>query len=269
MRFYKLIIVVVISVVMASCVTSPTGRRQLMLVSEQQAISESALAYVQVMEPLEQQGKLNRNPSLNRRVKRITERLVHEAVKLRPDTANWQWSIRIIESPETVNAWCMAGGKMALYTGLIDQIQPSNDELAQVIGHEIAHALANHTAEKMSVALAGSLGVLAVAIISDKPGSAAAASVAAALAVTLPNSRTAEREADEIGMRLAASAGYMPSAAATLWKKMGSVGGNGPPQFLSTHPSSDKRQQTLRAMEARMNAYYEPGIHHPRYPIDL
>jgi predicted Zn-dependent protease len=130
MRFYKILFVVVISVVMASCVTSPTGRRQLMLVSEQQAISESALAYVQVMEPLEQQGKLNRNPSLNRRVKRITERLVHEAVRLRPDTADWQWSIRIIESPETINAWCMAGGKMALYTGLIDQIQPTNDELA-------------------------------------------------------------------------------------------------------------------------------------------
>ena len=130
MRFYKILFVVVISVVMASCVTSPTGRRQLMLVSEQQAISESALAYVQVMEPLEQQGKLNRNPSLNRRVKRITERLVHEAVRLRPDTADWQWSIRIIESPETSNAWCMAGGKMALYTGLIDQIQPTNDELA-------------------------------------------------------------------------------------------------------------------------------------------
>jgi predicted Zn-dependent protease len=269
MRFYKILFVVVISVVMASCVTSPTGRRQLMLVSEQQAISESALAYVQVMEPLEQQGKLNRNPSLNRRVKRITERLVHEAVRLRPDTADWQWSIRIIESPETINAWCMAGGKMALYTGLIDQIQPTNDELAQVIGHEIAHALANHTAEKMSVALAGSLGVLAISIISDKPGSAAAASVAATLAVTLPNSRTAEREADEIGMRLAASAGYDPSAAATLWQKMGSVGGNGPPQFLSTHPSSQKRQQTLRAMEARMIGYYQPGIHHPRYPIDL
>ena len=269
MRLYRLGLVVLISFTLISCVTSPTGRRQLMLVSEQQAISDSALAYVQVMEPLEQEGKLNRNPSLNRRVKRITGRLVHEAVKLRPETADWQWSIRIIDDPETVNAWCMAGGRMALYTGLIEKIKPSNDELAQVIGHEIAHALANHTAEKMSVALAGNLGVLAVSVISDKPGSAAAATVAATLAVTLPNSRTAEREADEIGMRLAAAAGYAPEAAATLWQKMGAVAGNGPPQFLSTHPSSNKRQQTLRSLESKMNAYLIPGKHHPVYPVDI
>lgn len=238
-----------------------------MIVSEQQAIDESAQAYVQTMAPLEKQGKINSDPALSARVEEITGRLVTEAIAMRPDSADWLWSMKIIDDPEMVNAWCMAGGKMALYTGLVEKVQPSDDELAQVIGHEIAHALANHTAEKMSVARASSLGVLAVAVLSDHRGAGATAAAAATLAVTLPNSRTAENEADRIGIELAAKAGYDPRAAATLWSKMGKVGGSAPPQFMSTHPSSETRQQRLASLESQMMPYYEEQRPHPVHPL--
>ncbi len=269
MNIQKIILSFALLFVLAACATSPTGRRQLMLVSEQQAISESAQAYVQTMVPLEKQGKINSDPALTARVERITGRLVTEAIKMRPDSADWKWSMKIIDDPETVNAWCMAGGRMALYTGLVQKVQPSDDELAQVIGHEIAHALANHTAEKMSVAMASSIGVLAVAIATDRRGAGVTAAAAAALAVTLPNSRTAETEADRIGIELAAKAGYDPRAAATLWHKMGEAGGSAPPQFLSTHPSSENRAQRLTGLESQMMPYYQEDRRHPVYPLSF
>jgi len=258
---------VILAITLTACASSPTGRRQLMLVSEEQAINESAQAYVQTMAPLEEQGKINSDPALTARVEEITGRLVSEAIVMRPDSADWLWSMKIIDDPKTVNAWCMAGGRMALYTGLVQKIQPSDDELAQVIGHEIAHALANHTAEKMSVARASTLGVLAVAILSDHRGAGIAAASAATVAITLPNSRTAENEADRIGIELAAKAGYDPRAAVTLWQKMEKVGGSAPPQFLSTHPASENRQQRLADLEDEMMPYYQEDRPHPVYPL--
>ena len=107
------------------------------------------------------EGKLVTDPRVLNRVEVITERLVAQAMKMRPDSAKWEWSVEVIDDPKTVNAWCMAGGRMAIYTGLIQKVDPTDDELAQVMGHEIAHALANHTAERMSVAMASQAGVLA------------------------------------------------------------------------------------------------------------
>jgi len=253
----------------AACATSPTGRTQLMLVSEQQAIAASRQAYVQEIGKAKQSGKLVSDPKLLRRVQVITERLVAQAVKMRPDSARWEWSVQVIDEPKTVNAWCMAGGRMAIYTGLILKVDPTDDELAQVMGHEIAHALANHTAERMSVAMASQAGVLAAGILSDKPGQAMAmAAVAAKVAVDLPNSRTAETEADRIGIELAARAGYDPRAAVTLWQKMAKVGGgNGPPAFLSTHPSDAQRQQRLAALVQQMMPYYQAPGPRPTFPV--
>jgi predicted Zn-dependent protease len=179
--------------------------------------------------------------------------------------------VQVIDEPKTVNAWCMAGGRMAIYTGLIQQVDPTDDELAQVMGHEIAHALANHTAERMSVAMASSAGIIAAGLMSDKPGTAmATAAVAAKLAVDLPNSRTAETEADRIGIELAAKAGYDPRAAVTLWQKMGKAGGGkAPPAFLSTHPSDDQRQQRLGGLVPKMMPYYQaPGVR-PSHPVRI
>jgi predicted Zn-dependent protease len=242
-----------------------------MLVSEQQAIAASRQAYVQEIGKAKQSGKLVSDPKLLRRVQVITERLVAQAVKMRPDSARWEWSVQVIDEPKTVNAWCMAGGRMAIYTGLILKVDPTDDELAQVMGHEIAHALANHTAERMSVAMASQAGVLAAGILSDKPGQAMAmAAVAAKVAVDLPNSRTAETEADRIGIELAARAGYDPRAAVTLWQKMAKVGGgNGPPAFLSTHPSDAQRQQRLAALVQQMMPYYQAPGPRPTFPVRI
>ena len=253
----------------AACATSPTGRKQLMIVSESQAIVASRQAYVQEMGKYKKEGKLVTDPKVLNRVKVITERLVAQAVKVRPDSAKWEWTVEVIDDPQNVNAWCMAGGRMAIYTGLIIKIDPTDDELAQVMGHEIAHALANHTAERMSVAMASQIGVLAAGILLDQSATTIAAGAAAAqVAVNLPNSRTAESEADRIGIELAAKAGYDPHAAVTLWQKMAAVGGGkGPPQFLSTHPSDAQRQQTLAKLVPQMMPYYKAAPPWPSYPV--
>jgi predicted Zn-dependent protease len=254
----------------AACATSPTGRKQLMLVSEETAISSSRQAYAQEMGRYQKEGKLVTDPRALKRVNVITERLVAQAVKMRPDSAKWQWSVQVIDDPKTVNAWCMAGGRMALYTGLIMKVDPTDDELAQVMGHEIAHALANHTAERMSTAMAANAGILAAGILADNPGQAMAMTAAAAtVAIKLPNSRTAENEADQIGIELAARAGYDPRAAVTLWQKMGKVGGSSPPEFLSTHPSDATRQQRLGALAPMMLPYYQAGGTRPTYPVRM
>jgi predicted Zn-dependent protease len=264
----QIAVVTLTALVVVACATSPTGRRQLMLVSEDQAISASRQAYVQDMSKLKAEGKLVTDPKLLARVEKITERLVAQAVILRPDSAKWDWSVEVIDEPKTVNAWCMAGGRMAIYTGLILKVDPTDDELAQVMGHEIAHALANHTAEKMSMAIASQVGILAAGIASDKPGQTMAmAAAAATLAINLPNSRSAESEADRIGIELAAKAGYDPRAAATLWQKMGAVGGSTPPTFLSTHPGPDQRQQKLAQLAPKMQPYYAAATNPPSHPV--
>ena len=252
---------------LAGCTTSMTGRRQLMLVSEQEAISASKQQYLQTMSKLGSEGKLVTDPKLLKRVDTITGRLIAQAIILRPATQKWEWSVQVIDDPKTVNAWCMAGGRMALYTGLIQKVDPTDDELAQVMGHEISHALANHTAERMSVAMASQLGALAVGVASDSAAGMAAAQTAAAVAITLPNSRASETEADRIGIELAAKAGYDPRAAATLWQKMAKAGGNGPPQFLSTHPAPGNRQATLSALVPEMLPYYQKPGPRPMYQL--
>jgi predicted Zn-dependent protease len=265
----KLGIAFACATLVAGCATSPTGRKQLMLVSEGQAISASRQAYVQEIGKYRKEGKLVTDPRLLNRVKVITERLVAQAVKMRPDSAKWEWTVEVIDDPQNVNAWCMAGGRMAVYTGLLLKIDPTDDELAQVMGHEIAHALANHTAERMSVAMASQAGVLAAGILLDQSATTiATAAVAAQVAVNLPNSRAAETEADRIGIELAAKAGFDPRAAVTLWQKMAAVGGGkGPPQFLSTHPSDASRQQALAKLVAKVMPYYQAPGPRPTFPV--
>lgn len=268
MRKTLICLMVLLLTLVSACATSPTGRRQLMLVSEQQAITASREAYLQTMAPLKEEGKLNSDPRLNKRVELITQRLVAQAVAKRPDSAKWEWSVGVIDDPETVNAWCMAGGRMAIYTGLLSKIDPTDDELAQVMGHEIAHALANHTAEKMSVTMATQMGIMVAGVASDRPAVAmSAAAVAATLAIQLPNSRTAETEADTIGIELAARAGYDPYAAVSLWEKMAKVGGSRSPEFMSTHPDPDNRMRRLNGLAPQMMTYYKAPGERPVYPL--
>ncbi len=265
------IVIVLLTISLSACTTSPTGRNQFMIVSPEQAISASKEAYIQTLKPLNEKGKVDNDPIVSRRVKLITGRIISQAIIQYPYAQNWQWSVKVIDDPDTVNAWCMAGGKMAIYTGLIDQLNATDDELAQVMGHEIAHALANHTAEKMSTQMATQLGMASVALAmsgSDYSNMAlTGAGLAAAMAIELPNSRIAEIEADKMGIELAAKAGYNPNAAATLWQKMGRVGGASPPEFFSTHPAPGNRQKTLRELAPQMMPYYQQKITRPVYPL--
>jgi predicted Zn-dependent protease len=267
-RLRRILVIPIWAILIAACATSPTGRSQLMLVSEETAIAASKQAYVEMLKPYAEKGKLDNDPILKERAYRITGRLIAQAIKMRPDTANWDWTIKIIDDPETVNAWAMAGGKMALYTGLVQKIKPTDDELAQVLGHEIAHALAKHSAEKMSVAMASQIGVLAVGVATGGKGYAlTGTALAAALAVQMPNSRSAESEADRIGIELAAKAGYDPRAAVSLWQKMAKAGGKGPPEFLSTHPAPQNREQKLAELVPQMMPYYEQQGERPVYRL--
>lgn len=268
MRSKNLGLAGLLALALHACAVSPTGRRQFLLVSEETAIAASKESYLAQMNELGTAGKLVNDPAITGRIERITSRLVAQAVMMRPETADWEWSVEVIDDPEMVNAWCMAGGRMAIYTGLLEKIAPSDDEVAQVMGHEIAHALANHTAERMSISMATQAGVALAGILSDNAAAAlSTAALAATYAIELPNSRTGEAEADEIGIELAAKAGYNPDAAVTLWQKMGAVGGAGPPQWQSTHPSPENRQARLRELAPTVMDYYRQPGERPTYPL--
>jgi predicted Zn-dependent protease len=262
-----------VAMAVAGCQNAPvTGRNQLMLVPESQAISASTDAYAQVLAPIRKAGKVNDDAAMKQRVDAITSRLVAQAVKYRPETAGWDWQVAVIDDPKTLNAWCMAGGKMAIYTGIITQLSLSDDEIAQIMGHEIAHALAKHSAERMSTAMASQavlqIGAVLLGTSTSSQMALQAAAVATTVGVQLPNSRAQESEADRIGIELAARAGYDPHAAPKLWEKMlAATGAKGQSDFLSTHPQNEKRQAALQAMIPDMLPYYQDSSPRPKHPL--
>src|SRR3989339_304033 len=208
------------------------GRNQLVLVSEEQAQASSVQAYAQTLSEARKQGKLSTDAALNGRVKRITDRLIVQAGNMYAPSRQWKWSVAVIDEP-TLNAWCMPGGKMAIYTGIVEKLKLTDDEIAQIMGHEIAHALLGHGRERMSRAMAMQGGMTLGSILAGRDLSVLAP--VADVALTLPNSRENESEADRYGIELAARAGYNPRAAISLWEKMGTASGNNAPTFLSTH----------------------------------
>lgn len=272
MRQVHALLSLLLVMVLCACQSTPvTGRKQLMIVPESQAITASKQAYTDTLTPLRKEGKLNNDAALKARVDRITSRLIPPAIGYRPETAAWEWQVNVIDDPKTLNAWCMAGGRMAIYTGIIQQLKLSDDEIAQIMGHEIAHALAKHTAERMSVAV-GSQALLQIgaALLGSRGvgGQVAlqAAAVATTVGVQLPNSRAQEAEADRIGIELAARGGYDPNAAVTLWQKMvAASGGKGKADFLSTHPSGEKRIESLSQLAPQMMPLYQDKSERPVY----
>ena len=233
-------------------------RKQHMMVSSEQMNQASAQSYVQTMQAAQQKGLLNRDQNQLNRVRTIAQRLIPAAGVFRADSLQWRWEVNVITSKE-VNAWCMAGGKIAVYTGLMDALQLTDDELAAVMGHEIAHALREHSREKASQQQAQNLLLgIGAAVLGVGQAGADLAAMAAQVTYGLPNSREFEREADHIGVELAARAGYNPRAAVTLWQKMARVSGGGGPGFLSTHPSpTDRMQDLAKYAEAVMPLYQQ------------
>ena len=255
---------------LSSCAVSPTGRTQFIIISPDAAIIESEAAYMDTVRQLDDEDKLVGDPLTVTRVARITGRLVSIAVTDFSTSADWKWSVAIVDDAETVNAWCMAGGRMAVYTGLFDKLELTDDEFAQIMGHEISHALANHTAERMSRAMATATGMAVIGAASDNSSVAiAGASVLANVALTLPNSRDAENEADVMGMVLATKAGYDPEAAVTLWQKMGDLNDERPAEFLSTHPAAENRQAALNIMIPRMLEINPDRTKAPIHPVTI
>jgi predicted Zn-dependent protease len=232
-------------------------RDQRMMVSSEQVNEGSAKAYAQMMAEAKKKGVLDRNPETVQRVREITKRLIPHTKAFREDALKWPWEVHVISIDE-VNAWCMPHGKMAMYTGLIEKLKATDDEIAAVMGHEIAHALREHSRERMSRQMATQLGVgLAGALFGIGDLGQSIAGQVAEVTLNLPNSRLHETESDRIGVELAARAGYNPRAAVTLWEKMGKVSGGGqPPKWLSTHPPHEERIQDLKAYAEKVQPLY-------------
>ncbi len=234
-------------------------RKQYMsgMVSEAALEQEAAQQYSTLMGQAKAQGALDVDAAQTARVRKIAQKLIAQVGVFRPDAANWNWQVHVLNSDE-VNAWCMPGGKIAVYSGLINQIKPTDAELAAVIGHEMAHALREHAREQVSQQMVTNMGL---SVLSAVTGAGATADLGSALSqvmFTLPNSRTHEAEADRIGVELAARAGYDPRAAVTLWQKMGALSaGNAPPEFLSTHPSAASRSTDLTAAANKVMPLYQ------------
>jgi predicted Zn-dependent protease len=190
------------------------------------------------------------------RVQGIAKRLIAQTAVFREDASRWQWEINVFQSDQ-VNAFCMAGGKIGIYSGLINKLQLTDAELAAVMGHEMAHALREHVREQVSLQYAAQLPGLVLAIVTGSQIMGQLGDMVSDVTLGLPRSRQAESEADEIGVELAARAGYDPNAAITLWQKMSRLGGNRPPEFMSTHPSPASREQDLARVAASVMPLYQ------------
>jgi predicted Zn-dependent protease len=233
------------------------SRKQMMMVSEQDVEKGAQEAYRQELQKAREKGALNADQKGTQRVQAISKRLIPQTTVFRPDAAQWNWEINVQTSDE-VNAYCMPGGKIMVYTGLIEKLNATDAELAAVVGHEIAHALREHSRERISRAYAEQLALAGIAVATGASQTTMQlASQVSAVTFTLPHSREQEAEADRIGLELMARAGYDPNAAITLWQKMGKVGGGGPPEFLSTHPSGESRIKDLEANVPRVLPLYQ------------
>jgi predicted Zn-dependent protease len=238
-------------------------RKQRFLVSAEQVNESAEQAYKQVLADAQKQGALDRDAATAQRVKTIVGRLIPATGALRPDAPAWKWETHVLSSKE-VNAWCMPGGKIAVYTGLIDALQPTDDELAAVIGHEMGHALREHSREQMSQQLGEQAAVGVVGAIFNVPQIAVdLAPQLLDLTVNLPHSRQDESEADRVGVELMARAGYNPRSSLALWQKMQKVGGGQPPKLLSTHPPTADRIKDLTAIIEKVEPLYQQAAKAP------
>jgi predicted Zn-dependent protease len=235
-------------------------RKQRMLVSEEEVEKGSVEAYSQEKQKAQAAGTLNSNSALTSRVRNVAQRLIPGTAVFRSDAPNWEWEINTLQTDE-LNAYCMPGGKIMVYSGLVDKLKLSDAELAAVLGHEMAHALREHSRERISRAQAEQIALAGVAVITGAgEGVMNLAGMVSAVTFQLPHSREQESEADTIGMELMARAGYDPNAAVSVWKKMIAENQGGTPQFLSTHPSPRTRINDLQALVPKVMPLYRQKL---------
>jgi len=260
----ELFVILIMALLIQFCSLVPlTGRRQLSLVSDADMLSTSFVQYDQFLK----ENKLSTNTAQTNMVKGVGKRIQNAVVtyfarnNLSQELNGFVWEFNLIESNE-VNAWCMPGGKVVVYSGILPITQDETG-LAVVMGHEIAHAVAKHSNERMSQALLAQLGgqTLAAALL-DKPQQTQQIwmtlfGVGVELGAMLPYSRLQESEADHLGLIFMAMAGYNPNGAVEFWQRMSQNAGAKPPEFLSTHPSDQSRIRKIKSEIPEAMKYYK------------
>jgi predicted Zn-dependent protease len=264
---FRLLIALSISVwltMLSGCATTTAGgavganRSQLLLISSEQLEQTAAQGYSQLKTEATQKGALNTNEKLLERVRAIARRIEPQTGIFRKDAPGWNWEVNVIDSDE-LNAFCMPGGKIMFYSGLINQLKLTDEEIAVVMGHEIAHALREHSREQVSQAIAAqtALGV-GTSVFGLSQTTAQLASIGYQAFIATHFSRTDEAEADRIGLELSARAGYNPRAGVTLWQKMINANAGGQlPEFLSSHPADSTRVQQIESLLPVVMPLYE------------
>ncbi len=260
-------IVVVGSLLLVACASVQTTqggavgveRRQSFssLLSPQQMEQGAGQAYQKIIAEARAKGTLDADPAQADRVRRIAAKITPVTSAFRPDAPAWKWEVHVLKSDQ-INAWCMPGGKIAFYSGIIEKLELTDDEIAAIMGHEIAHALREHGRERASSAVNQAI---AIQIIGGLLGVGDVGQTLADQVLTATigsrNSREQETESDRIGVELAARAGFNPRAAVQLWQKMAKAGGGGGPEWLSTHPAADTRIRDLEAYAVKVMPIYE------------
>lgn len=263
-----LIFTALFTALLIGCASSTAGgvvganRGQILLIDAKQMDQSAALAYTQVIDNSKANGTLDTDKELNARVQNVVARLIKQVGAFRQDALKWDWQAHVIASDE-LNAWCMPGGRIAVYSGIIKRLNLSDAELAAVLGHEMAHALREHGRERASQEQLKSLGLGIIAKVAGLTGVAQMGmEVATKYAIMLPFSRTHESEADAIGTELMALAGYDPKAAISVWQKMqkASSTSNKLPEILSTHPSSQTRIKELTQIAQKLQDTYKKSL---------
>jgi predicted Zn-dependent protease len=251
-------------IALGGCQTTTSGgvvgadRKQLLLVSSQELDRMAAQSYLKLQSESAQKGTLNRDHALLARVRAVAARIEPQTAVFRRDAPAWKWEVNVIDSKE-LNAFCMPGGKIMFYSGLIQQLALSDDEIAVVMGHEVAHALREHSREQVSQAIAARTAIdVGAVLLGLGQTSADIAGTAYQALIATRFSRADESEADRIGLELTARAGYDPRAGVSLWRKMMQANGGGrAPEFLSSHPAEANRVQQIQALLPSVMPLYE------------
>ncbi len=238
-------------------------RKQLLLLPSAQVDAMALQSYKGELSKAKEKGALNTDKANLERIRRIADRLVPQVAVFRPDAVRWSWEVNL-ETRDELNAYCSPGGKIMFFTGIITKLKLTDDEIAAIMGHEIAHALREHGRERISQAYAQQAGMTLLAMLTNMDSrQAALLQTATTLGLTLPHSRGQESESDVMGVELMARAGFDPQASISLWQKMGAAAKGAPPAFLSTHPSGTQRIGELQERMATVMPLYEAAKRNP------
>jgi len=263
MKKYLILIITLISFIGCGYSSSTQGgavgvkRKQFMTLSASSMQKGAVQAYSQILAKANKEGKLNRDKKTLKRIRIIASRLIPQVAVFRKDALKWKWQVNLISSNQ-LNAWCMPGGKIAFYTGIIKKLNLTDGEIAAIMGHEMSHALREHGRERASQQSITNTGLVLVGAYLGlgKSGMNLAQQVTS-VTLTLPNSRKHETEADRMGVELAARAGYNPYDAVKVWQKMSKLSHGAPPEILSTHPSNATRIKDLKKYAKKVAYLYK------------